>query len=155
MPITTTNKWKLILLTTLIAGVLDLASASLQAWLTNSITPDQLLAYIASGIWGEAAYAGGLKIYFFGLLFHFIIVLCCVLCFFWIYPKWPFLHRSVALNAFLIGIAAWLVTTQVIVRLSNIPSTPAFQGVSTLIAIGILVLCIGFPIAYAAKKIKF
>lgn len=143
--------WKPVFITTLIAGILDLSAASAQAWLMAGILPNQLLTYIASGVWGKAAYTGGYEMLFFGMLFHFIIVFACVFCFFWAYQKWVFLHRSVLLNAFLIGFTAWLITTQIIVRFSSIPAQE-LRWSSALLAIVILVVCIGLPTAFAAKN---
>lgn len=143
--------WKSVITTTLIAGTLDLSAASIQAWFTAEVSPRQLLLYIASGMWGKDAYTQGDTMLFFGLLFHFIIVFACVGCFFWVYPKWTFLQRSILLNAFLIGLVAWLVTTQIIIRLSSIPSQ-AFNWPNALLAIAILIVCIGLPTAFAAKN---
>lgn len=143
--------WKPVIITTLIAGILDLSAASAQAWLMAGIMPNQLLTYIASGVWGKAAYTGGYEMLFFGLFFHFIIVFACVFCFFWAYQKWSFLHRSVLLNAFLIGFTAWLITTQIIVRFSSIPAQE-LRWSSAILAIAILVVCIGLPTAFAAKN---
>lgn len=143
--------WKSVIITTLIAGTLDLSAASIQAWYTAGVSPRQLLTYIASGVWGEDAYNGGDAMLFFGLLFHFIIVFACVGCFFWIYPKWAFLRRSLLLNALLIGLLAWLITTQIILRFSSIPAQE-LHWKNALIAIAILMICIGLPTAFAAKN---
>jgi len=144
-------RWKPILIATLIAGTLDITAAFANAWLSNGVTPDRVLAYIASGVWGKAAYNGGFEMPFSGLLFHFIIVFACTFCFFGLYPKWALLHRSILLNAVLIAFTAWLVTTQVVVRLSRITARP-FQLSDALLAISILIACVGLPIAYAAKQ---
>ncbi len=143
--------WKPVILTTLIAGTLDLSAASIQAWFAAGISPRQLLIYIASGVWGKEAYTAGDKMLFFGTFFHFMIVFACVFCFFWIYPKWAFLQYSILLNALLIGLTAWLITTQIIIRLSSIP-TQAPDWPNALLAIAILVVCIGLPTSFAAKK---
>ena len=148
---TNKNPWKTIILLTCIAGILDLTAASIQAWISGQLTPDQLLAYIASGVWGEEAFQGGYEMLLFGLLIHFTIVFACVFCFFWVYPKWPFLQLSISINAFLIGIIAWTITTQMVIPLSRIP-TQEFNLLNALLAIFILIVCIGFPIALGAQR---
>lgn len=148
---TNKNPWKVIILLTGIAGILDLTAASIQAWISGQLTPDELLAYIASGVWGEKAFQGGYEMMLFGLLIHFAIVFACVFCFFWAYPRWTFLQLSISINAFLIGIIAWTVTTQLVIPLSRIP-TQEFDLSNALLAIFILIVCIGFPIALGAKR---
>lgn len=144
-------KWRSIFWATLIAGVLDITAACTQNYLAGGVTPDGVLAYIASGILGESAYSSDTTVLFLGLLVHFFIIFACVFCFFWLYPKWSFLHRSILANAVLIALIAWVVTTQIIVRLSAIPAG-GFQLKNALISIGILIIAVGFPIAYVAKR---
>jgi len=144
-------KWIPILITTIIAGTLDIIAACINAWLSNDVMPDRVLAYIASGIWGKAAYNGGPEMIFFGLLIHYIIVFSCVFCFFWLYSRWSLLRRSIAANAVLIAFTAWLVTTQLVLRMSRI-TVPPFRVSGAIIAIAIPIICLGFPIAYAASR---
>jgi hypothetical protein len=142
---------KSILATTLFAGILDIIAACLHAYLSKGISPDRVLAYIASGVFGKAAYSGGFGMMAWGLFFHFTIVLFCAAIYFLLYPRLSMLPPNIALRAVLIAVVAWLVTTQVVIRLSRIPPPP-FHWANALIAIGILVLCIGLPIAYSAKR---
>lgn len=144
------GRWKPVLVTTFIAGTLDIGAAFLNAWLSNAVTPQQVLAYIASGIWGKAAYTAGPEIVVFGLLFHFMIVFACVICFFWAYPKWSLLRQSTVLSVILIALTAWLVTTQLVVPFSRI-NAPEFELKNALRSVAILIVCVGIPITYAAK----
>ncbi|NJN34942.1 MAG: hypothetical protein HC817_12500 [Saprospiraceae bacterium] len=73
---------KIILKTALIAGSLDITAACLQAYLKTGATPDRILAYIASGVFGKKAFSGGFPMQIAGLLFHFIIALACAACYF-------------------------------------------------------------------------
>src|SRR5699024_6746341 len=115
-------KWKSIFWATLIAGVLDITAACAQNYLAGGVTPDAVLAYIASGILGESAYSSDTAVLFLGLLVHFFIIFACVFCFFWLYPKWSFLHRRILSKSVLIPIIALGVTTQIIVQLYGIPA---------------------------------
>ena len=142
--------WKSIFITTLIAGTLDIIVACLNAYLSSNITPDIVLKYIASGAFGNAAFSGGIGMMMYGILFHFFIAFACTMTFFLLYPTLSFLKQNVYLNAVLIGLIAWFVTTIIIIPLSQIPPSP-IKFSQVLIAISILIMCIGLPIAYAAK----
>lgn len=143
--------WKQILKTTLIAGCLDITAACLQAWFTKSITPDIVLKYIASGVFGKAAFSGGTGFLLFGLFIHFIIAFACTLIYFLAYPKLKLLHKNILLSALFVAVIAWAVTTRLIVPLSKIASAP-FNLTKALIAIAILYCCIGLPVCFFAKR---
>ena len=136
---------------TLVAGTLDIAAAFTQAYLSTGITPDIVLRYIASGIFGKDAFAGHTGYIIFGLLVHFFIVTMCAIIYFLFYPRFPVLHKSIALNALLIAVTAWAMTTLVIIPLSKITPAP-FDLTNAAIAIAILYICVGIPIALFAKS---
>ncbi len=142
---------KEILKATLIAGILDIIAACLQAYIKSGVTPDRILMYIASGVFGKAAAKGGLPMQMMGLLFHFIIAFACTACFFRLYLLLPILHKNMWFNSLLIALAAWTVTTRLIIPLTSIKQPP-FDVVNALQAVAILFFCIGLPIAYFAKQ---
>ena len=143
--------WKQIFKTALIAGCLDITAACLQAWLTKSITPDIILKYIASGIFGKAAFSGGTGFVLFGLFIHFFVAFACTLVYFLVYPKLKLLHKNILLSALFVAVIAWAVTTQLIVPLSKIVP-PHFNFTKVIIAIAILYCCIGLPVCFFAKR---
>jgi uncharacterized membrane protein YagU involved in acid resistance len=143
--------WKQIFKATIIAGILDITGASVQAYLSKSITPDVVLQYIASGAFGKDAYSGGVAFMLFGLAVHFLIVCAIATSYFLIYPKMKLLHGNILLNAALIALAAWIVTTRIIMPMSKI-QPPAFDITKALLAVGILFFCIGVPISFLAKQ---
>ena len=145
------NRWKSILVSTLIAGTLDIFAAFINAYISANIWPDMVLKYIASGVFGNDAYEGGGKMVLFGLIFHFTIALTCAVIFYFVYSKLSLLRNNVILNAFLIGVVAWIVTTHIVIPMSQIPP-PSFTLSKALTSILILVICIGIPIAYRAKQ---
>jgi hypothetical protein len=142
---------KQILITTLIAGCLDISGASIQAYLSKGITPDVLLKYIGSGIFGKDAFTGGYGVMIIGLLVHFFIVFACTSCFFLLYLKLKFLQHSIIINSLLIALVAWTVTNLIIIPMSNITAAP-FNFLRALIGFAILFVCIGLPISISAKK---
>lgn len=144
--------WKQIFKATFIAGSLDIIAACTQAWLVKSATtPDIVLKYIASAVFGKDAFAGGTGMILYGLLFHFIIAFACTLVYFLLYPKIKLLHWNIFFSSLLIAIIAWTVTTQLIVPLSQI-KRPPFNFSKALMAVSILYFCIGLPVSYFAKR---
>ncbi len=143
--------WRQILNTTVIAGSLDIVAAFVQAYISNKIPPDIVLKYIASGMFGDKAFEGGIDMIVVGLFFHFTIAFACVAVFFIVYPKLKILHHRIVLNSLIIALTAWSMTHLVIIPLSKIGPRP-FELKSALTAIGILFLCVGLPIAYSAKQ---
>jgi len=144
--------WKQILKTGLLAGTLDIVAACTQAYVMRGTTPDTVLKFIASGVLGSTAMKGGAEVALLGLLFHFVIAFSCTIIFFLVYPKLQVLHKSIALNSLLIAVVAWAVTTLIIIPLSKIRPAP-LQLQRAVIAISILYVCIGLPVAAAAKKL--
>ncbi len=143
--------WKQILKTAFIAGSLDIIAACTQAWLTKGITPEIVLKYIASGVFGKDAFAGGMGMILSGLLFHFIIAFACTVVYFLVYPKLKLLHINIFLSALFIALIAWATTTQLIVPLSKIKPAP-FDLIKAIKAIAILYVCIGLPVSIFTKR---
>lgn len=143
--------WKQICKAALIAGCLDIIAACTQAWFAKSIAPDMVLKYIASGVFGKDAFAGGVGMILFGLLAHFLIAFACTLVYFMVYPKLKLLHIHILLSSLFIAVIAWAVTTQLIVPLSKIKPTP-FNLTKVLTAVAILYVCIGLPVSIFAKR---
>lgn len=143
--------WKLILKTTLIAGSLDITAASIQTYILKGLTPNIVLKFIASGIFGKAAYSGGIEYMLLGLFVHFFIVFMCVITYFYFYPKLSLLKKNILLSSFLVALTAWIVTTKIIIPLSQIQPSP-FNLTKDVIAIAILFFCIGIPIALITKR---
>jgi hypothetical protein len=145
------KKPQAILLTGFVAGTLDIIAACLQFYIKTGRGPGPVLRYIASGVFGKKAYAGGTTMAAWGLLFHFIIAFGLTIFFYGLYPRVSWIGKNKWLAGFLYGIFAWVITTQVIVRLSAVQQGP-FVLKNALIAMGILVICIGLPISLMANK---
>lgn len=140
-----------IFLTTLLAGVLDGAAACIQFLISGGNDPGIVFRFIASGLVGrEHAFSGGTEMVLLGLALHFFIVFCFTLFYFWIHPR-SFLRKNVFLGAFVFGLFAWIVMNLVVIPLSRIRQRP-FDLQNAMIAAGILVFCIGLPLALMARK---
>lgn len=140
--------WKHIFIATLLAGILDISAASIQVFLAARLTPDVVLRYIASGAFGKAADTSWPYL-LFGLLVHFFIVFMCALVYFRLYPRISLVRKNIFLSAFLIAGIAWIVTTRIIIPLSKI-NPPPFHWEKALLAVAILYICVGIPIAVIA-----
>lgn len=143
--------WKQVLKTAFIAGTLDITAACIQAWLAKGTTPQIVLKYIASGVFGKDAFAGGTGMILSGLLFHFMIAFACTLVYFMLYPKIKLLHINIFLSSLFIALIAWIVTTRLIIPLSKIKPAP-FNLTKALTAIAILYVCIGLPVSIFAQR---
>lgn len=143
--------WKTILLTTFIAGGLDISAASVSAYLKSGATPDRALRFVASGFFGHRAFTGNRLMLIWGVIFHFIIAFACTACFFLAYPKWKLLVSNPWANSIIVGVTAWVVTELVIIPASNAPRTP-FTLSHVAVNINILIFCIGLPIAWQADQ---
>lgn len=139
--------WK----TTFVAGTLDLFGAFAQNYITYQTPPHIILRYIASGLFGKAAFTGGVFYPLIGLLCHFLIVLACVVVYFKLFPRISFLKRNIFISALLIALVAWGVTTLFVIPLSKIGAS-SLQPDAALTAIAILFFCLGLPIAFFTRQ---
>ena len=143
--------YKAILQTGLIAGTLDLIGAIVSSTILNQKIPYKIFHYIASGIFGKEAFAGGTVMVFWGLLFHYIIAYSFTFLYFWLYPKIGFLAMNRVLSGILYGAFVWVIMNRVIVPLSNVPTGP-FNLTQALVGMVVLMLMIGLPVATGAAK---
>lgn len=143
--------WKQLSKATAVAGSLDICAAFIQAYLVKGTTPDIILKYIASGLFGKDAFAGGFGYMLAGLLIHFFIAFACSLTYFLAYPRIKLLRNNIWLSSLLAALAAWTVTTRIIVPLTKIQPAP-FDLAKAAMAITILFFCIGLPVAVMAKR---
>ena len=140
-----------VLLTGLVAGILDITAVCIQYFINTGKGPGNVLRYIASGVFGKKAFAGGTTMAVWGLFFHFIIAFALTIFFFWLYSKISWIRKNKIVSGLLYGIFSWLITNLLIVPLSLAPAPP-FIISKALVAILILMLCIGLPISLMANK---
>ena len=139
-----------ILLSGLLVATLDGSAAVIQT-IAYGRNPVGLFNYIASAIYGQDAFAGGLRYTFYGLLFHYCITFSWTLFFFWIYPKMKFLSRNRMLTGIGYGLFIWLIMNRVVVPMSNVSVFP-FRIASAIIGATILIVAIGVPLSFIAFK---
>ena len=135
----------------LIAGTLDGTAAIIQYTINGGKQPANIFRYIASGLFGKKALAGGWPMAGWGLLFHFLIAFAFTLFFFRIYPRVPWFAKNKLLTGLVYGVFVWAVMNLLVVPLSYISKFPAHIKPAA-IAMMILVVCIGMPLSLLANK---
>jgi hypothetical protein len=140
------SKTKIIFWTTLLAGTLDILAAFIQSILRAAANPVKVLQFIASPILGEEAFYMGLISAMFGLFTHYTIACIWTSLFFLVYPKIQFSGRYKIFVGLGYGIIIWLIMTQVVLPLANVPQL-SFTFLRAAIASGILMLFVGLPIS--------
>ena len=140
---------QVIILTGLVAGVLDALGAIITFLIRGGKNPVKIFNFIASGVLGDAGLKGGNGMAMAGLLFHLIIATIWTLLFFLVYPKIKSINWVTSGIAY--GVVVWLGMNLIVVPLSRTPPLPfTFSGI--VVGIIVLILCIGLPIAYSARK---
>jgi hypothetical protein len=140
-----------ILLAGFIAGTLDATAAIIQFYIKTGRSPVTIFIYIASGVFGKAAYGMSEFIALAGLLFHYVIAIIFSAFYFLLYPKIKLLRWNKIISIIIYGIFVWLVMNLVIVPLSLVKKLP-FNLWNAIIGVVILILCIGVPIVTMASS---
>ncbi len=144
-------RMKLILLMGLLAGTLDISAAIVDYYIETGNGPENVLRFIASGVFGKSAFTNYKSMVFWGLVFHFIIAYSFTIFFYWLYPKIKFMSSQIIWSSIVYGLFIWLVMTWIVLPLSHIPKQ-AFHFKSATKAIIILICMIGFPLSFVMKK---
>ncbi|MFA5835133.1 MAG: hypothetical protein WDA22_16765 [Bacteroidota bacterium] len=140
-----------IVFTGLLAGTLDISAAMLRYYFTTGKDPMNVLRFIASGVFGNSAFSGGIVMASYGLLFHFVIAFSWTTLFFVIYPKLMRLSKNKYLLGIVYSVVIWSGMNLVVLPLSNVPQLP-FTVAKGAEAIGILIVCVGLPISILAHR---
>lgn len=141
-----------ILFAGLTAGTLDILAAFLvYCLIKQATTPMQLLQYIASGVFGKTAFAGGWDTALLGLGFHFLIAFTFAAAYFFVFPYIPFLKERKVAAGLLYGIAIWAVMNLLVLPLV-FHNTPNFKLEAVSLGAVILMLCVGLPISLITQR---
>jgi uncharacterized membrane protein YagU involved in acid resistance len=133
-----------------IVGTLDIVAAAIYFFQATGSNPLNVLKYVASGVFGMAAFSGGNMMYLYGIILHFIIAFAFTIFFFWLFPRVKFFSQNKILAGIIYGVFVWMVMNLVVVKLSNVPRQP-FDIVGAMITMIILIACIGIPLSYMAN----
>lgn len=135
----------------LLAGTLDILCALAQFSIRTGKNPVAVLKFIASGVFGKAALAGGTEMALLGLLFHFIIAFTWTVIFFKLYPQITRVAKNKFAAGLLYGLFIYAIMTRVVLPLSNTPKIP-FNAVQAAIGIVILMFAVGLPISFMVSR---
>jgi uncharacterized membrane protein YagU involved in acid resistance len=111
-----------------------------------------LLQFIASGLLGPAAFAGGLGSALLGLLLHVAFSLVIAAVFILAATRLPVLRRNLTLGGLLYGVVVYFVMNFVVTPLS---AAPPSEGITLAVIVeGIIghALTIGLPLAVIARR---
>lgn len=133
-------------------GTLDILAACLQFFINTNKEPSVVFKFIASGVFGTKAFSGGVPMVIAGLIFHYIIALGFTFIFFFLYPKMRLVIKNSILTGVLYGAFVWLVMKFIVLPLSSTPPQP-FTYTGSVIAMVILIVCIGIPLSVIAAKL--
>jgi len=114
--------------------------------LTQHFTPEAIFQYIASGLLGPAAFAGGVATALLGLFIHFVISFVVAAVFILAAAQFAFLRRTVFVSAIVYGAAVNMFMSALVLPMSAAPKMP----VTTLLVIHGLIadaLFVGLPLA--------
>lgn len=138
---------KKIIVAGVLVGTLDILAACLQYYLQTGNGPGPVLRYIAGGLHGPAAFRGGMLMQLTGLLIHYGIAMGFTFVFSGIARAWPAIGRYRFITGLGYGIAIWAAMHFLVLPLTRLPA-PVFNPEKAAVAAGILVACIGLPLAY-------
>lgn len=139
----------------LIAGTLDIIAACLQAYLKTKTVPSKVLTYIASGAVDPKTLSPALPP-LIGLLVHFFIAISFTFFFFFLAKQIRSLVKYPIPVGILYGVFVWCAMRFIILpnvsrlKLRPIEGSEAIKNAG--IAAGIIVVCVGIPVALLAKR---
>jgi hypothetical protein len=142
--------WKVIAGPTLLVGILDISDAFIFYGL-RGVAPTRILQGIASGVLGRGAFSMGNRSALLGLLFHFFIAFSVTTVFLLASRRLPLASRPFLYGS-LFGIALYIIMNYVVLPLSKIGLRPTPPLIPLINGVAALVVCIGIPLAFIARR---
>lgn len=134
----------------LAAGILDAIDAVVAFKLVLGFDPVPIYQFVASGMLGPAAFAGGAATALLGLGFHFLIAFGAAAVFTLVSLRLPQLRSAALTYGALFGVGVFAVMNYVVIPLSRIPPSPFSLPLFLNGVIGHALL-VGLPIALSAR----
>ena len=141
-----------ILLGGLIAGTFDITYACIFSYVRRGTRPAVILQSVASGVFGQSAFTGGLKMAAMGLLFHFLIATIAAAVYYLASRKLRILITQAVVCGILFGVCVYLVMNLAVLPLSNISFKMAYPSPALIGGLLIHMFGIGLPIALVVRK---
>jgi hypothetical protein len=145
--------WKAVLLTTLVAGTLDIIAAHIHWTVRAGSWPTKMFYGIASGAIGrEKAYNSGSIILLLGVFIHYFISFSFTLFYYLLYPAISRVSANKYINGILYAVFVWLMMNFIVLPLTAIPRTPFVFDLNKAIGIAVLIVVFGIPISIMADN---
>lgn len=135
----------------LLAGVLDLAAACVNAGLSG-VTPVRVFQAIASGLLGAESYKGGAATAVLGVFLHFIIAFVAAIVYYIVSRRIRFLTGYAVISGVIYGILVYWFMQLVVLPLSAFPGKNSFDLKSVITGLIIHILFVGLPIALVIRR---
>jgi hypothetical protein len=143
---------KTILLTTLLAGTLDILSAYTTVYIRTGEISKKMFQYIAGGALGlETSMKGGWGVIALGVFFHYFIAFSFTLFFFLIYQRARLYRFNKYITGLIYGLFAWVIMNLVVLQLSALPA-PVYKLQGIIVGASVLMVMIGLPISLSASN---
>lgn len=140
-----------ILLTGLLAGLLDGIAAVILFLSSGGKNPIFVFQFIASGVFGRELAFSATYMAVLGLVFHLVIAMGWTVLYFLAYPKISWMSQKPVVSGIIYGLFVWVMMNQVVLPLSNVPRLP-FDIAKAIMNMAVLVVAIGLPISLRARK---
>ena len=135
----------------LIAGTADISYAIIFS-VTQGSSAQSLLQFVATGLLGKAAFAGGWRTACMGLLMHFTITLIITLIVYFASQRINIINRRPILSGILVGIIVFATMKFIVLPLSAFPFPINLKPLSTITNLLSHMFLFGVPIAIAVSK---
>ena len=145
--------WKSVLLTTLVAGTLDIISAHVDQTIRTGSFPGKMFYAIAGAAIGmKNAFTSGPAIILLGIFIHYFISFSFTLFFFVVYPSVAKVSPNKYLNGFLYAVFVQAIMTFIVLPLTALPHTPFVFTIDTLVGLLVFTVVFGLPVSLMTDK---
>ena len=142
-----------VLLSGLVVSLLVAAGTTFKYVISGGKHPLRLLNFVASGVFGQAAFQGEVatQMAVLGGVLHVTVSIVWAILFFVLCSRIAILSKDWRLTGIGYGILIWVGMAFVVLPLSNTPPIP-FEITNAAIDILLVTVCAGFPISFVAHK---
>lgn len=137
-----------VLLAGVLTGTLDALSAII---LNPGVQAANIFRFIASGLFGNAAFGSGNEFIIYGVLIHYLISFGFCIAFLRLYSILNNVFKFNYLLVLTIGLSIWMIMNLIILPLSNVTPKP-FTCISIFKNIVALIFAFGLPIVWIGTR---
>jgi hypothetical protein len=142
------SKIKTIFLAGLAAGLLDGTAAVI---FLGKMNYSGVFKFVASGLFGKSAFAGGNEMVIYGIIIHLLIAMTFAFFYYFIFSKISFFSKNKIIGGLLFGLLVWMIMNLLILPFTKIPHSPIIL-IGAIKNILILMFCVGLPISLIMQK---